>query len=90
MRALDDLLGLWPTHAAFAADTGIHFRHVSSFVQRQSIHTRHWPAIIAAAAKQAKNARRRGDEAEALKFDAVNADSLLKLQISMEAARKST
>ena len=86
---LDDLLGIWPSHAELTRDLGFtNPKHVSVMVQRQRISDRFWTAIIDAAAKRAKAARKAGDVELAKRFEQVTADSLLKLHDALDAARK--
>lgn len=89
MKVLDDLLGIWPSHAELARDIDKSPKHISAIVQRQSVPTRFWTPIIKAAERRAKEARKAGDEKLAEKFDLVTAESLLNLQNALDRARGS-
>lgn len=52
MQTVADLLTKWPTNSDFARDVGLDARHISMMKMRNSIHPRHWDAIIKAARKR--------------------------------------
>lgn len=87
VKILDDLLGIWPSHAELARDIEVNPKHISVIVQRQSIPTRFWTPICDAAKRRAKDARKAGDEKLAERFERVTPDALLKLQDALDQAR---
>ena len=46
------IIDRWPSLADFAADAGVSFNTAKMMRYRASIHARHWPKIVAAAAKR--------------------------------------
>ncbi|GGF56510.1 hypothetical protein GCM10007301_15220 [Azorhizobium oxalatiphilum] len=47
-----DLMALWPSLSAFAADTAAGYEAVRQWFKRQSIPVRYWPAVIEGAAQR--------------------------------------
>lgn len=49
ISSIRDLVGLWPTRAAFAAATGVPLERVHKWVSADAIPARHWRAVLIAA-----------------------------------------
>jgi hypothetical protein len=47
-----DLIELWPSIGAFAADVGVPYETANSWKKRNSIPAKNWPGVIAAAQKR--------------------------------------
>ncbi len=68
MKTVADLINKWDSDADLARDIGLNPSHISMMKLRNSIHPRHWTAII-------KAARERG-------IKGINADVLGKIAVN--------
>ena len=91
---IPDLMDLWRStpmgrvrgaNSAFAHDLGVESVVVRSMRFRNAVDVRHWPAVIASAARHARTAE---DAKAAAAFAAINADLLLRLHTRCARAKQ--
>lgn len=49
MLTFHDIMGLWPTLAAFASDVGVPYGHVKQWKHRGTVPAHHFAAVVRAA-----------------------------------------
>lgn len=52
MKDHADIIRLWPSISSFADDIGVEYVTAQVMKHRKSIHSRHWDAVVDAAAKR--------------------------------------
>lgn len=71
IRSIDELAGLWPSHADFARESGIKPSHFQTMRTRGSIPVDFWPGIVAAGTERG--------------FEGVTYEALALMHVSQEA-----